>query len=117
MSTRIEHAALARAALSPVQPLARGAALTRVPAASVAISTKGGRRLIEAPGHEPSEGYRVSGYRAQFDYSRAAVLESFEGSLTRLRRDRVDLLLLHDVGRTTHGDRHPQMLRQALDEA
>jgi D-threo-aldose 1-dehydrogenase len=174
MSTRIEHAALARVALAPVQPLARGAAararlgfgsaplgnlftpvedaaaeaaihaaldagielfdtapfygyglserrlgaaLARRPPGSVAISTKVGRRLIEAPGHEPSEGYRVSGYRAQFDYSRAAVLESFEGSLTRLRRDRVDLLLLHDIGRATHGDRHAQMLRQALDEA
>jgi len=94
-----------------------GAALARVPAASVAISTKVGRRIVDAPGFRPSEGYLVDGHRAVFDYSRAAVLESFEESLLRLRRDRVDVLLLHDVGRATHGERHSAMLRQALEEA
>jgi D-threo-aldose 1-dehydrogenase len=52
-----------------------------------------------------------------FDYSREGVLSSFEASLRRLALDRVEVLLLHDVGRLTHGERHPRMLRQALDEA
>jgi D-threo-aldose 1-dehydrogenase len=94
-----------------------GAALARAPAARVAISTKVGRRIIEVPGHTPTEGYLVNGFQAEFDYSRAGVLRSFEGSLSRLGRERVDLLLLHDVGRQTHGERHAQLLRQALDEA
>lgn len=94
-----------------------GAALAHAAPDSVAICTKVGRRIIEAPGHTPSEGYRVRDFRAEFDYSRDGVLRSLEGSLARLRRERVDVLLLHDVGRMTHGEQHAAMLRQALDEA
>src|SRR6185312_8141387 len=67
---------------------------------------------------EPSgDGFAVNGRRAVFDYSRAGILRSFESSLRRLRRGAVDILLLHDVGRETHGERHEEMLRRALDEA
>jgi D-threo-aldose 1-dehydrogenase len=31
--------------------------------------------------------------------------------------DYVDILLLHDIGRLTHGNRHAEVLRQGLDEA
>ena len=44
-------------------------------------------------------------------------MRSFESSLERLRVDYIDVLLLHDIGRLTHGELHPQRLRQALDEA
>src|SRR5262249_30699183 len=30
--------------------------------------------------------------------------------------DRVDIVLVHDVGRTTHGSDHPRILKQVLDE-
>ncbi|HKV65757.1 MAG TPA: aldo/keto reductase, partial [Rhodanobacteraceae bacterium] len=84
-----------------------------------AVSTKVGRRIEPDPARSETmtDGFAVRGSRAVFDYSRDGVLRSFESSLERLGLDRVDLLFLHDVGRVTHGDNHPQMLRQALEEA
>jgi len=96
-----------------------GEAFAAWPRAEFAVSTKVGR-LIEsdtASSAATTDGFAVSGSRAVFDYSRAGVRRSFEASLRRLRVDRVDILLLHDVGRLTHGDRHVSMLAQALDEA
>ncbi|SOD53988.1 L-fucose dehydrogenase [Pseudoxanthomonas wuyuanensis] len=85
---------------------------------SVRISTKVGRRIYEDTSREPGrEGFAVAGRKAEFDYSRDGVMRSFESSLQRLGTDHVDILLLHDIGRLTHGDNHPAMLRQALDEA
>jgi D-threo-aldose 1-dehydrogenase len=84
-----------------------------------AVSTKVGRRIESDPARSEAvnDGFAVHGSRAVFDYSRDGVLRSFEASLERLGLDRIDLLFLHDVGRLTHGDNHPQMLRQALNEA
>jgi len=96
-----------------------GDAFAAWPRAEFAVSTKVGR-LIEsdtASGAAITDGFAVSGSRAVFDYSRAGVRRSFEASLRRLRVDRVDILLLHDIGRLTHGERHASMLAQALDEA
>lgn len=86
---------------------------------SFMVSTKVGRRIEVDPTHSDSitDGFAVHGSRAVFDYSRDGVRRSFEASLKRLGLDRVDVVLLHDVGRLTHGDHHPQMLRQALDAA
>lgn len=83
------------------------------------VSTKVGRRIEPDSGQHAAlvDGFAVHGSRAIFDYSRDGVKRSFEASLERLGLDRVDVLLLHDVGRLTHGEHHPQMLRQALDEA
>src|SRR5207244_2275611 len=77
-----------------------------------------GRLIVpEEPGNRTTDGFAVSGRRAVFDYSRDGILRSFESSLERLGRDRVDILLLHDVGRETHGALHEVRLKQALDEA
>src|SRR6185312_7437651 len=87
-------------------------------AQDLVISTKVGRLIVADTEDTPThDGFAVSGRRAVFDYSRSGIMRSFESSLRRLRRGSVDILLLHDVGRETHGDRHEQMLRQALDEA
>jgi len=96
-----------------------GRALAGVPRDRFAVSTKVGRRIESDPAqHAPiSDGFAVCGSRAVFDYSRDGIRRSFESSLARLGLDRIDILFLHDIGRLTHGDRHPQMLRQALDEA
>jgi D-threo-aldose 1-dehydrogenase len=95
-----------------------GRALASLPADEVVISTKVGRLIAPASDGKPQTGgFAVSGRRALFDYSRSGVLQSFESSLKRLRRDRVDILLLHDVGRVTHGELHDLMLQRALDEA
>ncbi|MFT3789650.1 MAG: aldo/keto reductase [Rudaea sp.] len=96
-----------------------GDAFATRPRGEFAVSTKVGR-LIEADAGRSgriNDGFAVSGSRAVFDYSRDGVRRSFEASLRRLRLDRVDILLLHDVGRLTHGERHATMLAQALAEA
>ncbi|MDA1349909.1 MAG: aldo/keto reductase, partial [Chloroflexi bacterium] len=79
-----------------------GEALADVPRDSYVISTKVGR-LLKIGGVEdvdfdgidletlPSDLIQV------FDFSRDAVLRSFEDSLHRLKLDRIDILFLHDV--------------------
>ncbi|MBE1161069.1 aldo/keto reductase [Dyella acidiphila] len=95
-----------------------GAALAGMPRNSYSLSTKVGR-LIEADAQQTghADGFIVDGQRARFDYSRDGVLRSVEASLRRLRTDHVELLLLHDIGALTHGERHAAVLQQALDEA
>lgn len=96
-----------------------GATFATWPRADFVVSTKVGR-LIEADAAQRArvnDGFAVSGSRALFDYSRDGVRRSFEASLRRLRVERIDILLLHDIGRLTHGERHAAMLAQALDEA
>lgn len=95
-----------------------GDALAGVPRDSYTLSTKLGRVIDEAPGHRgQGDGFAVDGRLARFDYSRDGLRRSLEASLRRLRVDRIDILFLHDIGALTHGDRHPQVLAQALDES
>lgn len=95
-----------------------GQALAALRADDAVISTKVGRLIVPtARGEASDDGYAVTGRRAIFDYSRAGIVRSFESSLRRLRRESVDILLLHDVGRETHGEQHEEMLQLALDEA
>lgn len=96
-----------------------GRALRGVPRDRYLVSTKVGRRIeTDATQRTPVvDGFAVQGSRAVFDYSRDGVRRSFASSVERLGISHVDVLLLHDVGRLTHGEHHAQMLRQALDEA
>ncbi len=95
-----------------------GHALASLQADDALISTKVGRLIVPGPpGGSSDDGFAVTGRRAVFDYSRGGIVRSFESSLRRLRRGSVDILLLHDVGRETHGERHEEMLKLALDEA
>lgn len=43
-------------------------------------------------------------FRPEYDYSYDGVLRSHEASLHRLGLARIDLLLVHDIGRANHGD-------------
>ncbi|WP_230636016.1 aldo/keto reductase [Sphingomonas sp. Leaf4] len=97
-----------------------GAALADLdPGGTAHISTKVGRVL------QPVAPDALSGERqgfvspepveSAFDYSRDGVLRSFGESLRRLRRDRIDLLLAHDLGAMTHGADHLAMLATFLD--
>lgn len=83
------------------------------------ISTKVGRRLVPCDADAiPDHGFLDTPPVAPiFDYSRDGVLRAFDDSLKRLRVDRVESLLLHDVGRLTHGSAHEGVLRQAMDKA
>lgn len=85
----------------------------------VVISTKVGRR-IEADERGCAltrDGFAVRGTRAVFDYSTDGIERSFDASLQRLGVDHIHGLFLHDIGRQTHGERHPDVLRMALEQA
>jgi len=95
-----------------------GDALAGVERTSYTLSTKVGRLIdVDQDRHDRADGFAVDGRRAYFDYSRDGILRSLESSIRRLRMERIDLLLLHDIGELTHGPRHPQVLAQALNEA
>src|SRR5215469_5203588 len=96
-----------------------GRALAGVPREHFLLSTKVGRLIVPEKERRAasSDGYAVSGTQAVFDYSREGVRRSFDASAQRLGLDYIDILLLHDIGRLTHGDQHPRVLKQALDEA
>ena len=95
-----------------------GRVLAGHPRTSFVVSTKVGRLISGDDSRRGmADGFAVQGSRAVFDYSRDGVQRSFEASLERLRVDYVDILYLHDIGRMTHGERHPEVLRMALDEA
>lgn len=97
-----------------------GRALAGRPRDAFVISTKVGRRIERDERCEHTRNddvYAVQGNRAVFDYSRDGVQRSFEASLQRLGVTYIDILLLHDIGELTHGLRHTEVLRQALDEA
>lgn len=45
-------------------------------------------------------------FRPVYDYGYGGVMRSFQDSLLRLAVRRIDILLVHDIGRLTHGDQH-----------
>src|SRR5262249_41328858 len=69
------------------------------------LSTKVGRLLEPcAPGSEEAGIFKnVPHLKVRFDYSYDGVMRSYEESLARLGRDRIDILLVHDVDGFTHG--------------
>jgi len=84
--------------------------------ARVLLSTKVGR-LLE-PTAERGERHAfvdADPYEPRFDYSADGVRRSHESSLDRLKRDRVDILLAHDLGRLTHGGEHERHMRAFLE--
>ncbi|NIJ19062.1 D-threo-aldose 1-dehydrogenase [Sphingomonas naasensis] len=82
---------------------------------SAIVSTKVGRLLepLEGPLAAERHGFRsAEPFEPVYDYSYDGVLRSHEASLARLGVDRIDVLLVHDIGRTTHGDRHAERMAQ-----
>jgi D-threo-aldose 1-dehydrogenase len=96
-----------------------GRALSARPRDSYVLSTKVGRLVSRDTCDSRAVGdqFKVEGTRAVFDYSRDGVQRSFEASLQRLGVTRIDILFLHDIGTLTHGARHGEVLRLALQEA
>ena len=84
----------------------------------IVVSTKVGRLLAPAP--EVTDDRERFGFRSAlpftpvFDYTYDGVMRSWESSLQRLDRARVDILYVHDIGRLTHGYRHPERLHQLV---
>jgi D-threo-aldose 1-dehydrogenase len=84
-----------------------GAILGAAPSRPTTISTKIGRVLKPIPAPPPGterHGF-IDGdpFEPHFDYSYDGVMQSFESSVKRLGRDRIDILLAHDLGVDTHG--------------
>lgn len=95
-----------------------GAALADLdPAGGAIVSTKVGRLLAptDSQARERHGFVDAEPFEPVFDYSRDAVLRSHEESLARLRRDRVDILLAHDLGELTHGADRDRHMRDFLD--
>lgn len=85
----------------------------------IVISTKAGRLLKPAP-HVDTAAERhgfVSPmpFEPVFDYSYDGILRSHEQSLQRLGFGRIDILLVHDIGKLTHGENHSERLAQLVD--
>lgn len=87
------------------------------PARTAIVSTKVGRLLAPTDSRERERHGFVEAdpFEPVFDYRRDAVLRSHEDSLRRLRRDRVDVLLAHDIGELTHGADAERHMRAFLD--
>lgn len=83
------------------------------------LSTKVGRLL--RPGMQGRGGgtdfKSPMPFHADFDYSYDATMRSLEDSLQRLGLERIDVALIHDIGRDWHGDRQPAIVRQAMSGA
>lgn len=83
----------------------------------VVLSTKVGRLLRRrTTPRDPDDGWHdPMPFEVEYDYSYDGVLRSVEDSMQRLGTDRIDILLMHDIGRVTHGDEaHPALMKQAM---
>lgn len=83
------------------------------------VSTKVGRLLVPLPdGAESTERHGFHSalpFEPVFDYSYGGVMRSFEDSLQRLGLARIDVLLIHDIGKVTHGAANTELFRLCMD--
>lgn len=74
------------------------------------LSTKVGRLLLPDPAVTDDElrhGFRSPlPFQPAYDYSYDGIMRSVEHSRQRLGLARIDVLLVHDIGRLTHGEQH-----------
>jgi D-threo-aldose 1-dehydrogenase len=76
-----------------------------------------GRLLRPNSGHHPAREAFLSPmpFEPVYDYSYDGVMRSFEHSLQRLGLDRIDVLLMHDIGAAAHGEQHEGVFRIAME--
>jgi D-threo-aldose 1-dehydrogenase len=86
-----------------------GDALRELPKQDYILSTKVGRLIkpdAKADVTQLRHGFATPmPFDAQYDYSYDGIMRSFEDSQQRLGLAEIDILLVHDLGRDTHGDR------------
>ncbi|MDL2401681.1 aldo/keto reductase [Rhizobium mayense] len=81
-----------------------GEAIRTLPRQDIVISSKVGYDLVPIPDSEvkPVLWDEAPPFRAEFDYSRDAVLRSIENSLKRLGTGYIDMLAIHDPDEAIH---------------
>jgi D-threo-aldose 1-dehydrogenase len=97
-----------------------GEALRGVDRASFLLSTKVGRLLSADPtAPREQDGFvDLPPFRQRYDYSYDGALRSIEDSLQRLGLGHVDIALIHDIDRFTHGPEvQPRRFREAMEGA
>jgi D-threo-aldose 1-dehydrogenase len=97
-----------------------GAALRELdPRQELIVSTKAGRKLVARPEVDSSRARQgfvtAEPYESEFDYTYDSVMRTYEDSLRRLQRERIDILYVHDIGRFSHGESHPQRFVEFMD--
>ncbi|HEY1998129.1 aldo/keto reductase [Paraburkholderia sp.] len=94
-----------------------GDALRRYPRDQYVLSTKVGRRYVpRTTPYDGSEGWQDPlPFQAIYDYTRDGILRSFEDSQQRLGIVDIDILLIHDIGRVTHGERNAHYWKQLTE--
>jgi D-threo-aldose 1-dehydrogenase len=89
------------------------------PAERLIVSTKVGRKLAPRTGIDTTilrQGFVTpEPYESEFDYTYDSVMRTYEGSLRRLQRERIDILFVHDIGRVTHGESHPSRFAEFMN--
>jgi len=87
-----------------VSELRLGQAIRSLPRRDIVISSKIGYDLIPIlPEEQRPQLWAEPGlYRAEFDYSRDAVMRSIEGTLKRLNVDYIDMISIHDPDEALH---------------
>jgi len=81
-----------------------GEAIKALPRGDIVISSKVGYDLVPIPQDQlkPALWDEPPAIRADFDYSRDAVMRSLEGTLRRLGTDYVDMVAIHDPDEAIH---------------
>ncbi len=95
-----------------------GAFLKEKPRDRFVLSTKVGRLLVPNENWHPQRDYFIDAppYEPLFDYSYDGIMRSCEASLERLGLDRIDILLMHDIGEKTHGPAHDALFAIAMED-
>lgn len=82
------------------------------------ISTKVGRLLnadADVNTHIPRYGFHTPmPFEPEFDYSYEGIMRSYESSMQRMGLAKIDILLVHDIGELTHGDRDTHFFDQLI---
>ncbi len=93
-----------------------GDALRDRPRDDYRLSTKAGRLLVPAGHAGERHGFRSPmPFDFRYDYSYDGIMRSYEDSLQRLGLDRIDILLVHDIGTMTHGENNSAHFQSLLD--
>jgi D-threo-aldose 1-dehydrogenase len=96
-----------------------GRFLRTVPRGEFVLSTKVGRYMTPLRGRALDKLHFAAPLELQpeFDYSYDGVMRSIEQSIVRLGFEQIDIFLIHDVDRWTHGKELPRVFAAAMEGA